>query len=311
MLKDSIKVFAPATVANVVCGYDILGFAIDEPGDEIILTKTDSNKITITKIEGDGGKLPKDPDKNVVSHVIRLFLEKINSNQGIDIELYKKMPLNSGMGSSAASSVAALVAVNELMGNPFSRQELLPLAMEGERIACGNAHADNVAPALFGGMVLVRSYEPLDALRLPYPKDLSVVSVHPHVDVPTGEARKIIKERISLKSAVQQWGNIAGLVAGFCTNDLSLVSRSLKDVIIEPVRAMLIPYFYEMKQLALDNGAIGFGISGSGPSVFALCEKKEIAESVSQKIKELLNKKNIESESFVTKINDEGARVID
>ena len=307
---DSIKVFAPATVANVVCGYDILGFAIDKPGDEIILTKNDSNKITITKIEGDGGKLPKDPEKNVVSHVIRLFLEKINSTQGIDIELYKKMPLNSGMGSSAASSVAALVAINELMGMPFSRLELLPLAMEGERIACGNAHADNVAPALLGGMVLVRSYEPLDALRLPYPKNLSVVSVHPHVDVPTGEARKIIKERISLKSAVQQWGNIAGLVAGFCTNDLSLVSRSLEDVIIEPVRAMLIPYFYEMKQLALDNGAIGFGISGSGPSVFALCEKKEIAEFISLKIKELLNQKNIQSESFVTKINNEGARVI-
>ncbi|KFC21445.1 homoserine kinase [Epilithonimonas lactis] len=307
---DSIKVFAPATVANVVCGYDILGFAIDEPGDEIILTKNDFNKITITKIEGDGGKLPKNPEKNVVSHVIRLFLEKVNSTQGIDIELYKKMPLNSGMGSSAASSVAALVAINELMGKPFSRQELLPLAMEGERIACGNAHADNVAPALLGGMVLVRSYEPLDAFKLPYPKGLSVVSVHPHVDVPTGEARKIIKERISLKSAVQQWGNIAGLVAGFCTNDLGLVSRSLEDVIIEPVRAMLIPYFYEMKQLALDNGAIGFGISGSGPSVFALCEKKDIAEVISYKIKELLNQKNIESESFVTKINDEGARVI-
>ena len=307
---NQIKVFAPATVANVVCGYDILGFAIEEPGDEIILKKNDSDKITITKIEGDGGKLPKDPNKNVVSHVIRLFQEKINSNQGIDIELYKKMPLNSGMGSSAASSVAALVAINELMGKPFSRQELLPLAMEGERMACGNAHADNVAPALLGGLVLVRSYEPLDALKLPYPKGLSVVSVHPYVDVPTGEARKIIKERVSLKSAVQQWGNVAGLVAGFCINDLSLVGRSMEDVIIEPVRAMLIPYFYEMKQLALDNGAIGFGISGSGPSVFALCEKKETAEDISYKIKELLNQKNIESEAFVTKINDEGARVI-
>lgn len=308
---DSIKVFAPATVANVVCGYDVLGFAIEEPGDEIILKKNDSNQIIITKIEGDGGKLPKDPNKNVVSHVIRLFLEKINSSQGIDIELYKKMPLNSGMGSSAASSVAALVAINELMEKPFSKEELLPLAMEGERIACGNAHADNVAPALLGGLVLVRSYEPLDALKLPYPKDLSVVSVHPHVDVPTGEARKIIKERVSLKSAVQQWGNVAGLVAGFCTNDLDLVSRSMEDVIIEPVRAMLIPYFYDMKQLALDNGAVGFGISGSGPSVFALCEKKEIAEEISTQIKELLNQKNIESEAFVTTINDEGARVID
>ncbi|RRQ45981.1 homoserine kinase [Chryseobacterium sp. SC28] len=307
---NTIKVFAPATVANVVCGYDILGFAIDEPGDEIILSKNNSHQIAITKIEGDGGKLPKNPDKNVVSHVIRLFLKKINSDQGIDIELYKKMPLNSGMGSSAASSVAALVAINELMGAPFSRQELLPLAMEGERIACGNAHADNVAPALLGGLVLVRSYEPLDALRLPYPKDLSVVCVHPYVDVPTGEARKIIKERISLKSAVQQWGNIAGLVAGCCTNDLGLVGRSLEDVIIEPVRAMLIPYFYEMKQFALDSGAIGFGISGSGPSVFALCGNMEIAEVISQKIKELLSQKNIESESFVTKINEDGARVI-
>ena len=307
---NQIKVFAPATVANVVCGYDVLGFAIDEPGDEIILKKNNSEKITITKIEGDGGKLPKDPEKNVVSHVIRLFLEKINSNQGIDIELYKKMPLNSGMGSSAASSVAALVAINELMDQPFSKEELLPLAMEGERIACGNAHADNVAPALLGGLVLVRSYHPLDALRLPYPKGLSVVSVHPHVDVPTGEARKIIKERISLKSAVQQWGNVAGLVAGFCTNNFGLISRSMEDVIIEPVRAMLIPYFYEMKHLALDHGAIGFGISGSGPSVFALCENQETADKVSAEIKELLNQKNIECEAFVTKINDNGARVI-
>ncbi len=310
MSLNSIKVFAPATVANVVCGYDVLGFAIDEPGDEIVLKKNDSNQIIITKIDGDGGKLPKDPNKNVVSHVIRLFLEKINSNQGIDIELYKKMPLNSGMGSSAASSVAALVAINELMGKPYSKQELLPLAMEGERIACGNAHADNVAPALLGGLVLVRSYEPLDALKLPFPENLWVVSVHPHVDVPTGEARKIIKERVSLKSAVQQWGNVAGLVAGFCTSDLDLVSRSMQDVIIEPVRAMLIPYFYEMKQLALDSGAIGFGISGSGPSVFALCKNKDISESISMKIKELLNQKNIESEAFVTKINNEGARVI-
>jgi len=305
-----IRCFAPATVANVVCGYDVLGFAIEKPGDEVVVSFNSDNRIHITKIEGDGGKLPKNPEKNVVGHVVKLFLEKINSTQGIDIELYKKMPLNSGLGSSAASSVGALVAVNELFDNPFTKLDLLPLAMEGERLASGNAHADNVAPSLLGGLVLIRSYEPLDVIKLPSGFDLYVVSIHPHVDVPTGDARKIIRQYVPLKKAVEQWGNIAGLVAGFCTKDMSLISRSMKDVIVEPIRSMLIPFFSEMKCSALENNALGFGISGSGPSVFALCEKEKDAQNISKNLYKLLSSENISCEAIVTSINTKGAEII-
>ncbi|QCX54277.1 homoserine kinase [Elizabethkingia sp. JS20170427COW] len=305
-----VKCYAPATVANVVCGYDILGFAIDQPGDEVVVSFNTHHKTVITKIEGDHGKLPLDAEKNVVGHVVNLFLDKINSKQGVDIELYKKMPLNSGLGSSAASSVGALVAVNELFGNPLTREELLPLSMEGERLASGNAHADNVAPSLLGGLVLIRSYDPLDVVKLPCEMDLHVVSVHPHVDVPTGEARKIIRQQVSLKKAVEQWGNIAGLVAGFCTNDVELIGRSMKDVIIEPIRSMLIPYFAEMKQLSLDHQAIGFGISGSGPSVFALCSSHEQALNIANQLYSFLSSQSIECESLVTKINKQGAIIL-
>lgn len=310
-MNKRIKAYAPATVANVVCGYDVLGFAIEEPGDEVVVAFNDTSEIKITKIEGDNGKLSKDPEKNVVGHVIQLYLNKLGSEKGVDIELYKKMPLNSGLGSSAASSVAALVAVNELFGKPFDNLQLLPLAMEGERLASGNAHADNVAPALYGGLVLVRSYEPLDVIKLPTPADLHVISIHPHVDVPTGEARKIIKQQVPLSKAIQQWGNVAGLVAGFCTNDLDLIGRSMEDVIIEPVRAMLIPYFDEMKKLALDNNAIGFGISGSGPSIFALCKTNKEANHICALLEKLLHSNDIECDSLVTKINNIGAKIID
>lgn len=305
-----IKCYAPATVANVVCGYDVLGFAIENPGDEVVVSFNDSNKTVITKIEGDNGKLPLNAEKNVVGHVVNLFLQQIKSDQGVDIELYKKMPLNSGLGSSAASSVGALVAVNELFGNPLTRTELLPLAMEGERLASGNAHADNVAPSLLGGLVLIRSYEPLDVIKLPSEMDLFVVSVHPHVDVPTGEARKIIRQQVPLKKAVEQWGNVAGLVAGFCTNDTALIGRSMKDVIIEPIRSMLIPYFDEMKATALAHHAIGFGISGSGPSVFALCKKEEEAHTIASALHQLLSERNIICESLVTRINNKGAVIL-
>ncbi|MFT4062193.1 MAG: homoserine kinase [Edaphocola sp.] len=310
MVGQEVRAYAPATVANVVCGYDVLGFAIEQPGDEVLVRATELIGVNLAKIEGDGGKLPLDNDKNVVSHVARLFSRKIDAAHGVEIELYKNMPLNSGMGSSAASSAATLTAINELFGNPLTRPELLPLAMEGEKLACGNAHADNVAPALLGGLVLVRSYQPLDAVRLPFPAALSVVALHPFVEVPTGEARKIIKDKISLKSAVQQWGNVAGLVAGCCTGDLDLIGRSMEDVIIEPVRAMLIPHFYELKELALEKGALGFGISGSGPSVFALCGNDGVAHAVAAALESLLVGGGIGCSCYVTKINTEGAKVL-
>ena len=240
---ESIKVFAPATVANVTCGFDILGFAVDQPGDEIMLRKSDTGQVRIVQITGDNGILPKDPEKNTCGAVIRMFLQDIGSDQGIDIYLDKKMPLGSGLGSSAASSVAAIYAINELLGKPKKIEELLPFAMEGERVACGAAHADNVAPGLYGGFVLIRSYDPLDVIRLKTPDELYATLVHPQIEVKTKDAREILRKQIFFKDSVKQSGNVAGLVAGLLTSDFDLISRSMHDYIVEPVRSILIPGF--------------------------------------------------------------------
>lgn len=302
----AIKVFAPATVANVSCGYDVLGFAVNTPGDEVIMQLNDSGKVTLESITGDDGRLPRDPARNTVSAVVINYLQALGVEQGVSIELHKKMPFGSGLGSSAASAVAGLIGINELMGAPLSREQLLPFAMEGERLACGNAHADNVAPALLGGLVLIRSYNPLDVVKLPVPAGLACALVYPHVEIPTKEARQILKTHIPLHDAVIQWGNVAGLVAGFCTNDLGLISRSMQDVVIEPVRAMLIPYFYELKEIALHQQALGFGISGSGPSVFALCTGLQTAQRVVDAISARLSEAGIQSTTFVSEINQNG-----
>ncbi|WP_347158380.1 homoserine kinase [Pontibacter chitinilyticus] len=299
----SIKVFAPATVANVSCGYDVLGFAVNAPGDEVIMHLNDSRRVTLDVIEGDEGRLPREPERNTVSAVVINYLRHIGVEQGVSIELYKQMPFGSGLGSSSASAVAGLVAINELMGRPLTQEQLLPFAREGERLACGNAHADNVAPALLGGLVLIRSYNPLDVVKLPVPEGLACALVYPHVEIPTKEARKILKTNVPLRDAVTQWGNVAGLVAGFCTNDLSLISRSMQDVIIEPVRAMLIPCFYDMRQLALEQQALGFGISGSGPSVFALCTSATIARNVTEALAAKLANAGIGCTTYVSEIN--------
>ncbi len=306
----SISVFAPATVANVSCGYDVLGFALERPGDKVIMHLNDSAEVTLDHIEGDEGRLPRDPDQNIVTAVVKYYLQKRNITQGVSVELYKQMPFGSGLGSSSASSVAGLVAINELMGRPYSREQLLPLAMEGERLACGNAHADNVAPSLLGGLVLIRSYDPLDVIRLPYPETLRVGILYPHVEIPTSEARKILKSTVPIADAIKQWGNVAGLVAGFCTKDIGLIARSMEDYIIEPIRAMLIPHFYQMRDIAMQNNALGFGISGSGPSVFTLCQDEATATKVVARLAAHLKKDGIDSNQYVSGINEVGARVV-
>lgn len=306
MQNKKISVFAPASVANVGCGYDVLGFALHTPGDRAVMQLNDTGKITLDHIEGDGGILPRDPDKNIASAVVKFYLDKIKIRQGVSIELYKQMPFGSGLGSSSASAVAGLVGINELMGNPLSREELLPLAMEGERLACGNAHADNVAPALLGGLVLIRSYDPLDVIPLPYPEDIWAAILYPHVEIPTLEARKILKANIAMTDAIKQWGNVAALVAGFCTKDHKLIGRSLEDFIIEPVRAMLIPHFYEMREIATENKALGFGISGSGPSVFTLCQDEKTAKKILKLLQQRLSKDGIESTPYLSAINKTG-----
>jgi len=309
-MLDSIKVFAPATVANVTCGFDILGFAVDQPGDEITLKRSNSGKVKIIEITGDDGALPLDADKNTSSVVIKMFLNDLRVDQGIEIYLDKKMPLGSGLGSSAASSVAAIFAINELLGQPKSLQELLPYAMEGERVACGAAHADNVAPGLYGGFVLIRSYDPLDVIKLKTPESLFCTLVHPHIEVKTKDAREILRKQIYLKDSVKQSGNVAGLVAGLLTSDYDLISRSMHDHIVEPIRSILIPGYQEVKDKALEIGALGAGISGSGPSIFSLSKDEDTAQSVGFEMKRIYNDIDIECETYVSRVNQIGPRII-
>ncbi|MHA4894293.1 homoserine kinase [Pedobacter sp. PWIIR3] len=311
-MNKSIKVFAPATVANVVCGYDVLGFAVNAPGDEVIMKVKDTKGIVISKITGDDGKLPIDPEKNTVSASVQHYLNYIgHPDFGVDIELHKKMPIGSGLGSSSASTVAGLFAINTLFDNLLTAKELVPFAMKGEELACGYGHADNVAPALMGGFVLIRSYDPLDIITLPYPDDMHAAIVYPEVDVPTKDARQMIRSKVLLKDAVTQWGNVAGLVSGLFMKDYDLIGRSMTDVLVEPTRAILIPDFYVLRQLALDAGAIGFGISGSGPSVFALTRNAESAHKITTQLQNHLKKMAINSLSFVSEVNKKGPVITD
>jgi len=306
-----VAVFAPATVANVVCGFDVLGFAVNEPGDEVMMRITDKPGITISKITGDDGRLPLDPAKNTVSVSVQHYLKSVGrTDLGLDIELHKKMPIGSGLGSSSASTVAGLFAIKTLLGDGSDPATLLPFAMKGEEMACGHGHADNVAPALLGGFVLIRSYEPLDVVRLPHPPGLYCAIVFPDVDVPTREARQIIRKNIQMKDAVTQWGNIAGLVSGLFMNDINLMGRSMKDILVEPVRSMLIPDFYKMREIAMSLGAASFGISGSGPSVFAFTKDEQTAINITQKLQAHLTNIKIGSKVYVSTINDKGPRVI-
>lgn len=308
----SVSVFAPATVANVVCGFDILGFAVNAPGDKVVARFTDKKGVTLKAIHGDDGRLPLDPSKNTVSASINGYLEKTGQHgRGVEVELFKQMPIGSGLGSSAASTVAGLFAINTLSGNLLKPEELLPLAMEGELLACGQGHADNVAPALLGGFVLIRSYDPLDVIRLHTPEALVCSLIHPHIEVRTRDARRIIKKLVPLADAVTQWGNIAGLISGLYSEDYALISRSMQDVIVEPVRAILIPDFYRLREIALQAGALGFGISGSGPAVFALNTDEDTAREVADRIQQHLRSRDIDADTYISPVNPGGPFVLD
>lgn len=309
---NSIRVFAPATVANVACGFDIFGFAVANPGDQITLTLRDEPGVRITDIIGDEGRLPREAERNTAGIAIQSYLQHIGrTDVGVDAVLHKQMPLGSGLGSSAASAVAGVYAINELLGRPLTTVKLLPFAMEGERLACGSAHADNVAPSLLGGFVVIRSYHPLDVIRIETPAALFCTLVHPDIEVNTKDARFILKNEVSLKNTITQMGNVAGLIAGLMTPDYDLISRSLVDVIIEPVRSILIPEFHEVKQAALDNGALGCSLSGSGPSMFALSRDAETAERIGAAMQQAFLGVGITSEAYVSEINRQGPRVIE
>ncbi|MGF7217310.1 homoserine kinase [Spirosoma lacussanchae] len=307
----SINVFAPATVANVACGFDIFGFAVDNPGDKITLTLREEPGVTITDIIGDDGRLPREAHRNTAGIAIQSYLQHIDrTDVGVDAVLHKQMPLGSGLGSSAASAVAGVFAINELLDRPLTTRQLIPFAMEGERIACGSAHADNVGPSLLGGFVVVRSYQPLDVIRIDTTANLFCTLVHPDIEVNTKDARFILKNEVSLKNTITQMGNVAGLIAGLMTPDYDLISRSLVDVIIEPVRAILIPEFNEAKQAALESGALGCSISGSGPSMFALSRDADTASRVGAAMQQAFLGVGITSEAYISEINRQGPRVI-
>ncbi|HMJ68035.1 MAG TPA: homoserine kinase [Cyclobacteriaceae bacterium] len=305
-----VRAFAPATVANVCCGFDILGFAIDGHGDEVEVRLSDTPGVRMTKITGDDGKLPMETNRNTSSVAVQSYLNALGKDTGVEVELYKNLPLGSGMGSSAASAAAALIAVNTLMGEPMNRKELVPHAMEAERIACGTGHADNVAPSILGGFVLIRDYHPLDLLEVRFPKELCCVLVHPHLEVKTEDSRRILRNSVTIRDAVSQSANAAGLMIGLMTSDFVLIGKSLKDAIAEPVRSVFIPGFDQLKQVAKDAGALGAGISGSGPTVFALCNDINIAKNVGQNMVEHFSLSHLKSDVIISPVNSEGARVI-
>lgn len=304
-----VTAFAPATVANVSCGFDILGFAIDDLGDKVTVELSEHEGLSVRQISGDGGKLPLEADRNTCTVAIKAMLDALGIQQGMEVTLEKGMPLGSGMGSSAASAAAALVAANALLGNPLEKSALIPFAMEAERMACGAAHADNVAPSILGGFVLIRGYDPLDVVKLPVPEGLYCTLIHPHLELKTADSRSVLRQQISLKEATVQSGNIAGLIAGLYQSDYGLISRSLKDVIAEPSRALLIPGFYELREAIMQHGALGSGISGSGPTIFILSQGKHIALQAADEGKKVFEKIGLGVDVYVSEVNDKGAYI--
>ena len=305
---NEIKLFSPATVANVSCGFDVLGFCLDSIGDEMVIRKTVEKGIRITKIEG--YELPFEVEKNVAGVSALAMYEAAKPDCGFEIEIYKHIKPGSGVGSSSASAVGSVYGMNVLLGNPYSKTELTAFAMKGEAVASQSEHADNIAPALFGGFTLVKSLEPLEVLQIPTPSDLFAVVIHPQIEIKTSDARKILPEHISLKNAITQWSNVGSLIHGLHTNDYDLISRSLKDVVVEPFRSQLIPGFEDIKKAALENGALGTGISGSGPSVFSLCKSDSTAEKVEKAIRETYQNQHIPFEIYVSKINLDGIKLL-
>jgi homoserine kinase len=305
---NEIKIFCPATIANLSCGFDVLGLCLETAGDEMIIRKSIVKGVRITKIVG--ADLPLETEKNVAGVAALAMLDNVATPFGFEIEIYKNIKAGSGIGSSAASSAGAVFGINELLGRPFTKEELVLFAMQGEKLASGNAHADNVAPALLGGFVLVRSSNPLDLIKIESPPELYATVVHPQIELKTSDARSVLKQNVSLKSAITQWGNVGGLIAGLYTKDYELIGRSLHDEIIEPVRSVLIPGFDLIKKAALENGALGSGISGSGPSIFALSKGNETAKKIGKAMSEVYENMNLPYEIHVSKVNDEGIKVI-
>jgi len=309
MASDKIiRIHSPATVANMVCGFDILGFAVNEPYDEMRIRFTDQPGITI--VNEDEYQLPTQPEKNVAGAALLALMEELDAPIGFELSICKQIKPGSGVGSSAASAAGAVVAANRLLQDRFSKEDLVRFAMNGEKLASGVKHADNIAPCIYGGVTLIRSIFPLDIIALTAPP-LYVTIVHPQIEVRTSDARGILKQQVLLKDAIRQWGNIAGLVAGLLQSDYELIGRSLEDVLIEPVRSILIPGFDKVKKFSKEAGALGGGISGSGPSIFMLSENETTARAVEKQMKEVYESLSLAYHTYVTTINQSGVTFVE
>ncbi|MCA1586132.1 MAG: homoserine kinase [Acidobacteria bacterium] len=307
-----IAAYAPASVSNVACGFDVLGFALEAPGDVVSVAPADGPGVRSLIVRGDDGRLPTDPARNTAGAAVIALLERLETTRGVALTVHKGLPLASGVGSSAASAVAAVVAVNELFGRPASLEVLLECAMAGERAACGAAHPDNVAPALYGGFVLARAAAPPDIVRLPVPAHLACAVLHPHMEIETGAARALLGDAVPLGAAIKQWANLGGLVAGLFTADLGLIARSLVDHVVEPRRAALVPGFRAVQQAALGAGALGCSLSGSGPSIFALCDALPSAQRVGEAMRTVFaaESRALAADLWTCEVGREGARII-
>lgn len=309
--RDHCTAFAPGSIGNLACGFDVLGLALEGPGDEVTARLTDHPGVRIRSVQGDQGRLSTDIAKNSAGTAAQAVLDETGARTGVQLDLRKGLPLAAGMGGSAASAVAAAVAVDHLLGNRLPLDSLLRCALAGEEVAAGEGHPDNVAPSLLGGLVLVPSWEPLRAIELEVPRELFAVHVHPHMEIETSGARKVLGGDVSLRDAVAQWGNTAALVAGLFREDWDLIARSVEDRIAEPLRAPAVPGFTEVKAAALNAGALASSLSGSGPSLFALCRGRDRAEAVGERMVEaFLRAADLESDLIVSPGRAPGARIV-
>ena len=308
--NKEIEIFAPATVANLGPGFDIMGMAIEGAGDILRMRIAPGDSLSIRNDSDQ--PLPDDKEKNVITPALRAMLKAWGSPLAVEIAVIEKIRPGSGIGSSSASSAAAVVGLNELLGRPFDEQQLITFAMEGERLVSGGtAHADNAGPAVAGGIMLIRGYEPLDYIRIPVPERLCAAVIHPHITVNTLESRAVMRKEIPLRDGVTQWGNVGGLVAGLLTQDMGLIGRSLKDVIAEPYRKGFIPEYDNLKAaLAVTHGVLGSNIAGSGPSVFALCDGPEAATKAGEVMTSHFERLGIAAELYAGPVSRQGARIL-
>lgn len=305
---DKVRIFSPATVANVSCGFDAMAFALNNLGDEMAFRKTSEKTVCISKIEG--AKLPFEIHKNAAGVVAKLMLEDQKADFGVDIEIFKKFKPGSGLGSSAASSAGSAFAVNVLLGKPYSNLDLVKFAMQGEVAACGSAIADNVAACIYGGFVLIRSYDPLDIIAIPSPNELRVGIIHPQIEIRTEDARKVIPDQLSLKTATAQWANVGGLISGLYESNYQTIANSLIDLVAEPYRKQFIPYFDDLKNASIEAGALGIGISGSGPSMFALSKGEKTSKNVIMAMNKIYENKGIDYNIHQSQIGKKGVKIL-